>query len=148
MPDCMAAKIRFGGAMTRTALEAVLTALDLDGVAVGAVDGARARVATHDVIDIEEDDRAWGTFPETEATLIEHGIPFERHSDAKYEHSATIRVFDGSTFRETECSSAFDPFATLAQIRAAIESMTISALIDDLAFFDLQIQPAVIEENA
>jgi hypothetical protein len=75
MPDCMAAKIRFGGAIKRTAFEAVRTALDLDGVAIGAVEDARVSAAAHDVIEIEEDDRAWGTSPETEATLIEHGIP-------------------------------------------------------------------------
>lgn len=147
MPDCMATTLRFGGRITTNAFEAVLEALDEDGVAIGDIEGAREDAARHEIIEIQDAERPWGVFLATEATLEAHGIPYERHSEAKYEHAADLCVFNGTEKRDNACSAEFEPVASLREIREALATQTVSALVDGLAFFEIKLAPTQLVET-
>jgi hypothetical protein len=60
--------------------------------------------ATQKSVSLCDDQAKYGEFPELEAWLIEHKIPFDRHSDARYEYDAVntyCRVEDNKVILNT-----------------------------------------------
>lgn len=102
MAEYISAAIHIGGPVSR-ALAADLAAVIIESGAMpefnlpgspGTAEWLEAAVnPTSGVLDLCHHEARWGCFEELEAWLVEHGIPFDRHRDAKYEFDGTLTSF-------------------------------------------------------
>ncbi len=94
MADCFPGEITIGGKVPAALLEEFLGELNSTGAKVGAYDGAEfvAKTAAdlRQVLDesgrlfLASDRAPNGQFAELEDFCVRHGIPFDRHSDARH----------------------------------------------------------------
>ena len=98
MSDYFAGEIRIGGNVPADLLEEFLGELESSGAKVGGYDGAAFACRTADelrqAVDenghlfLVDDQARFGMFEELEGFLCEHDIPYDRHSDARFEFDA------------------------------------------------------------
>jgi hypothetical protein len=95
MADRFAGEITIGGKVPAALLEEFLAELNSTGASIGGYDGPEFGAQTAEqlrkVLDesghlfLVDDQARYGQFEQLEAFLCEHGIPFDRHSEGKYE---------------------------------------------------------------
>ncbi len=98
MADNFPGEITIGGKVPANLLEEFLGELDSTGAKVGGYDGAEFDAKTaHDLrqaldenghLFLADAEARYGQFEELEAFCVQHGISFDRHSDARYEFDA------------------------------------------------------------
>jgi hypothetical protein len=92
MADRMAGEIWIGGKLRRSLLEAFPVSdlhLDWEGELLPSVREADLLAARNEdgLLYFAEMEQAWGEFQELEGWLREHGLPFRRQSEGKYEYA-------------------------------------------------------------
>jgi hypothetical protein len=102
MSEPIPAEIEIGGQFPASLVEDLLSAIDEDGAATD-WDGDRVPQSTDELLKaVAEDtdgqrhlrlcysDANYGQFPSLEGFLREHQVPYDRHSDAKYEYDGEL----------------------------------------------------------
>jgi hypothetical protein len=109
VPETIAAEIQIGGKVAASLVPDLCHRIAQELVALDWGDGRFAPTTKEDLLEAREDrdgvlllclydDQArWGEFAELETSLREHGIAFERLSDAKYEYGAQVVSFRPDT---------------------------------------------------
>lgn len=99
MADRFPAVIRIGGTLTKEQAQGLITAIRTTGFCADWGDSYFEPETIKDIVDIVEpdgilelmDDQAcYGVFPDLETFLTANQIPFDRHSDAKYEYDGEV----------------------------------------------------------
>jgi len=98
MSDYFAGEIRIGGNVPADLLEEFLGELESSGAKVGGYDGSpvtcrnaeelRRALDENGHLFLVDDQARFGMFEELEGFLCEHDIPYDRHSDARFEFDA------------------------------------------------------------
>ena len=109
MSETIAAEIRVGGKVAASLVPQLCQRIAQEVVALDWGEGRFSPMTREDLLEAREDrdgvlllclydDQArWGEFAELETFLREHGLAFERLSDAKYEYSAQVASFRPKT---------------------------------------------------
>ena len=106
MSDCMASEIHIGGKVPRNVAQALCKVIDESG-ASPEWGGGRCHLNTPDdlllarsaeaseplLLKLYDDQARWGEFEALETFLREHGIPYRRWSEGKYEYDAEAVAF-------------------------------------------------------
>ncbi|MDI6824662.1 MAG: hypothetical protein QME87_09955 [Bacillota bacterium] len=114
MAERIPATLRVGGSITREQYEEIKRLIEQEG------DPFLSMVEPDSLV-CEADDAPWGRFEELEEYLVQHGIPFDRHTEAKYEYDAVLRVFRPGALDEEVPANQDGNIVVLAEdIRQAI----------------------------
>jgi hypothetical protein len=115
MSDRFPGEIRIGGNVPADLLEEFLGEIEASGAKVGGYDGSAFTGGTAEelcrALDgnghlfLVDDEARYGTFEELEDFLCEHGIPYDRHSDARFEWDAENVKFRPGMDRPLETPS-------------------------------------------
>ena len=118
MSDRFPGEITIGGKLPAGLLEAFLGVVSSSGAKVGGYEGAAFDATTADglreVLDenghlfLVDDEARYGQFEKLEAFCVQHGIPFDRHSSARYEFDAEKVMFRPGMKRPLEVPSNND----------------------------------------
>ena len=113
MADYFAGEIRIGGKLPADLLEEFLGELNSSGAKVGGYDGApvacknaeelRHALDENGHLFLVNDEARYGMFEELEDFLCEHDIPYDRHSDARFEWDAENVTFRPGMERRWKC---------------------------------------------
>jgi hypothetical protein len=106
MADCFPGEIKIGGSVPAALLDEFLRQVASAGGFVGGYDGTAAACADADglrrALDenghlvLADPEARYGCFEELEEWCVRHGVPFDRHSDAKHEFdSENVRFRPG-----------------------------------------------------
>ena len=120
MSDRMAAEIEIGGPVRRRHVPGLIKAINAEGVFIGWEEAIFDAGNAQDLVDIAagfekgtlvlaDPEACYGYFDGLEAFLVKHGIGFNRHSEAKYEHEGEYVQF------RPGMKKPFVQFATQAQ---------------------------------
>jgi hypothetical protein len=102
MSDRFAAQITIGGTIPRSLVEGLCNEISASG---GSTDWGETNCEPSDersllnlrgengTITLYDSEARYGEFPELEAFLIDHGIPFDRLSEAKWEYDGEVVKF-------------------------------------------------------
>lgn len=96
MADRMAAEIKIGGPLPKDKIQEFMDIIEGSGAGPeygeGSWDPEEILDAIHReaVLDLYDDEAAWGEFPELEAFCRGVGLSFVRRSEAKYEYDAEV----------------------------------------------------------
>ena len=101
MAEYMTATLTVGGRITRAQLKKIRKLAEIEGA-----DMEISEISEQEIT-IIDDEAPWGKFEQLEQYLIEQRIPFNRHSEAKYEYDAEI-VF----YRPDYCPRPLEFLAT------------------------------------
>ena len=102
MGDYFPGHISIGGAVPRKLAGKLCEAIKDSGASLDYgcapfepenADDLLAAAKTSGTLELMDDEATYGQFEELEAFLVKHKIPFDRHSDAKYEFDAERVVF-------------------------------------------------------
>ena len=98
MADCFPGEIKIGGSVPASLLDEFLREVVSTGGSVGGYDGAasdcrdaeglRQALDGKGHLQLADAEARFGQFEELEDFCVRHGIPFDRHSDAKAEYDA------------------------------------------------------------
>ena len=98
MADCFPGEIKIGGGVPASLLDEFLREVASTGGFVGGYDGAasdcedaeglRQALDEQGHLHLADAEARFGQFEELEGFCVRHGIPFDRHSDAKAEYDA------------------------------------------------------------
>jgi hypothetical protein len=118
MSDRFPGEIMIGGKLPAKLLEAFLGVVSSSGAKVGGYEGAPFDATSADglleVLDenrhlfLVDDEARYGQFEKLEAFCVQHGIPFDRHSSARYEFDAEKVMFRPGMKRPLEVPSNDD----------------------------------------
>ena len=136
MADYFPGEIRIGGTIPGDVLEAFLGEVNSTGAKVSGYEGMEAAFKT--AADLTEaldenghlflvDDQArGGMFEELEAFCVKHGIPFDRHSDARYEYDAENVSFRSGMKEPVSIPSNNDgeDLFSVAAVRPVVKELT------------------------
>ena len=129
-------QITIGGKLPAALLEEFLSELNSAGARTGGYDGDPFHAADADGLRGALDDdghlvladaeASYGQFEELEAFCVEHGIPFDRHSDAHYEFDAQ-NVYFRPGMRNPESvpsNNAGDDLFSADAVRPVVKELT------------------------
>ena len=151
MADHYSANITIGGALTPAALADLIDAVTADAAGVdygcAITSAAEAEAAARDAIseqrclDLCDDSASWGRFDAIEACATQHGLPFRRTCEAKYEYDGEVVYFDGTALHNEDANQSGDPIVTLDALKEAHSKGTVADLIARLSVVDSPIPP-------
>ena len=106
MADCFPGEIRIGGRIPAVLVPEFIGHVQATGAKVGGYDGLKFEATTAaelcEALDenghlfLVDDQARGGMFEDLEAFCVAHGIPFDRHSDARYEcHAENVSYRPG-----------------------------------------------------
>jgi len=135
MPDCMATEIAIGGTISKPMASKLCKVLQETGASLEYGDtlfmpetpdeiiaGVNTASRTLDLCDAE---RAWGPFEELEAFLQKHEIPYDRHTEGRYEYdSEYVRYRPGIGIRTTPTLRSGDPVVEVALLQPLLKNLT------------------------
>jgi hypothetical protein len=132
MADCMAALIEIGGDLPRNHLEELVERIHDSGAGFDWIDHANpeairtrlaAAAAEGATLDLTDDQARWGRFERLEEWLVEHSLPWRRHTSAKYEYDAEIVWFaPGMTAPESvPANEGADVLVPLDEVRRILD---------------------------
>ncbi len=138
MADRMAAEIWIGGPIPEPLVEALCghirdEALSLDyGEASfephDAEELLRGAAENDGLLRLCDDEVAWGEFRDLEGWLQEHGIPYTRRSDGKYEHDPVVVEFRPEEgLHEMVADKALRPVIPVSEVRDAANILRTAA---------------------
>lgn len=158
MPDYYSASIHIGGHLNAAARTALAEAIEADEatqdyggrtltieMALGAIDEA---VDNGTSLDLYDDRTPGGEFHEIEATCAAFALPFLRQTEAKYGEDAECLYFDGAEEHATVTSQDGEGVATAREIRAAMATGTMDALLAMLDLTSAAIPPLTFAPGA
>ena len=129
MADRFPGEITIGGKIPAALLEEFLGEVASSGASVGDYGNApfdgrtaeelRGTLDENGQLRLADPEACYGQFEELEGFLQEHGIPFDRHSDARYEFDAVNVMFRPGMERPVEVASnnAGDSLADAGELR-------------------------------
>ncbi|MEW6048300.1 MAG: hypothetical protein AB1609_17795 [Bacillota bacterium] len=118
MAERIPATLWVGGSITREQYEEIKRLIEQEG------DPFCSEVSPDSLV-CRTGGALWGEFEDLEQYLVQHGIPFNRHTEAKYEYDATLRVFRPGVLDEEVPANQDGNIVVLAEdIRQAIAATT------------------------
>ena len=135
MADRMSAEIWIGGRLRRSLLEQLPVSdlcLDWDDNRLQSVSEANLLAARDEdgLLHFADAEAAWGEFEELENWLRNHKIPFQRHSEGKYEYSPRLVAFRPDL--KGKRNQDIDLLATQSG-NPVVEMVSIEKIIDQMA---------------
>jgi hypothetical protein len=143
MPDCIAAEISIGGKIHRDAVPGLCKAIHDECLSYDWGDTRFVPNSTEELINaceerdgvrllcLYDDQASYGQFSILEKYLVEAGIGYRRHSDAKYEFDAHIVEFRPGrgqvVFASNNSGEFLAPLEGLTRIAAEIDKATDTA---------------------
>jgi hypothetical protein len=109
MSEHIAAEIRIGGRMPASLVPALCQSIAHEAVALDWGEGRFSPTTKEDLLEAREDrdgvlllrlydtEASWGQFEQLEHFLRDHGIPYDRLSDPKYEYMGQLAMFRSGT---------------------------------------------------
>jgi hypothetical protein len=135
MADCFPGEITIGGKIPSALLEEFLGAVTSTYAFVGGYEGApfsgktaeelRGALDEDGHLRLADPEARYGQFEEMEAFCVRHGIPFDRHSDARYEFDAVNVIFRPGMEHpvETASNNAGDALADAGALRPVVREL-------------------------
>ncbi|MEW6048083.1 MAG: hypothetical protein AB1609_16685 [Bacillota bacterium] len=118
MAERIPATLWVGGSITREQYEEIKRLIEQEGEPF-------LSTVEPDSLVCGADNALCGEFRDLEEYLVRHGIPFNRHTEAKYEYDATLRVFRPGMFDEYAPANQDGNVVVLAEdVRQAIATTT------------------------